>query len=253
VDVVQPRSLDDTGVIVTGASSGIGEATAERLAADGARVALVARREERLRALRDRIEEGPGEAVVLPADLSDEARAREVVREAHDALDGLDVLVNNAGVMLLAPLVRSEVSDLRQMLEVNLLGLMAATREAVPLLLERGGGDVVNVSSVAGRQAGAGSSGYNASKFGVNGFTEAVRQEVTEEGVRTTLIEPGAVDTELPEHIPDEEMRAAVDDIVNEMGPLQSEDVADAVHYAVTRPAHVSVNEMLIRPTGQRM
>lgn len=251
--MVDPRSLDGTGVLVTGASSGIGEATAERLAADGAQVGLVARREDRLRDLRDRIAEGPGEAVVLPADLTDEDRAREVVREADDALDGLDVLVNNAGVMLLAPLTRAEVSDLRQMLEVNLLGLMAATREAVPLMLERGGGDVVNVSSVAGRRAGAGSSGYNASKFGVNGFTEAVRQEVTEAGVRTTLIEPGAVDTELPEHIPDEEMKASVDDIVNDMGPLHSADIADAIHYAVTRPEHVSVNEMLIRPTGQQM
>jgi NADP-dependent 3-hydroxy acid dehydrogenase YdfG len=249
--VVDERSLDGTGVIVTGASSGIGEATAERLAADGARVALVARREERLRALADRVDDGPGEAVVLPADLSDEDRAREVVREADAALDGLDVLVNNAGVMLLSPLVRADVADLRQMLEVNLLGLMAATREAVPLLLEAGGGHVVNVSSTAGRRATAGASGYNASKWGVNGFTEAVRQEVTAEGVRTTLIEPGAVDTELPEHIPDEGMRDAVDEMTSEMTPLRSEDVADAVHYAVTRPEHVSVNELLIRPTEQ--
>lgn len=246
------RALDGSGVVVTGASSGIGEATAEQLAADGAHVALVARREDRLRDLADRIDtETPGDATVFPADLTDEDRAREMVREAHERLGGLDVLVNNAGVMLLSPLVRAEVEDLRQMLEVNLLGLMAATREAVPLMLESNGGHVINVSSTAGRQATAGASGYNASKWGVNGFTEAVRQEVTAEGVRTTLIEPGAVDTELPEHIPDEEMRNAIDDLTSDMEPLHSEDIADAIHYAATRPDHVSVNEMLIRPTGQ--
>jgi NADP-dependent 3-hydroxy acid dehydrogenase YdfG len=169
------------------------------------------------------------------------------------ALGGLDVLVNNAGVMLLEAVETAEADDWRQMVEVNLLGLMNATRAALPALREGAGGHVVNVSSVAGRRATATASGYNATKFGVNGFTEAFRQEVADDGVRTTVVEPGLVDTELQEHIPDEEIKAQTEQWLASMEPLTSEDVARSIRFAVTQPPHVSVNELLIRPTEQEM
>lgn len=154
--------------------------------------------------------------------------------------------------MLLEPAEDADIDNWRQMVEINLLGLMNATHAALPIMQEQGEGHIVNVSSVAGRQASANSSGYNATKFGVNGFTEALRQEVTEEGIRTTLIEPGVVDTELQEHIPDDEIQEQVEDWVESMEPLTGEDIAHSIHYAVTQPSHVSVNEILIRPTQQQ-
>jgi hypothetical protein len=243
--------IDGRVALVTGASSGIGEATAEALADGGARVALAARREGELQALADRIEADGGEALVVPTDVTDDAQIEEMIETTVEEFGRLDVLVNNAGVMLLEPLAEADPANLQQMVEVNLLGLMKATHAALPVMLEQGSGHIVNISSVAGREASQTASGYNATKFGVNGFSEAVRKEVTDEGIRVTVVEPGYVETELQEHIPSEMVKERAAEMAEQMEVLQSEDIARAVRYAVAQPQHVSVNELLIRPTDQ--
>lgn len=246
--------LDGQTAVVTGASSGIGEATAEALASRGASVVLAARRADRLETLADQIESAGGDALPVPTDVTDGDDIDALVEATLDAFGSLDVLVNNAGVMLLEPVERADRENFRQMVEVNLLGLMNLTHAALPVMREQGSGHVVNVSSTAGRDANANSSVYSATKFGVNAFTEGLRQEVTTDGVRTTIVEPGAVETELQEHIPDEEIKAQIEDgLLESMTPLQSEDIARAIAYAVTQPEHVSVNELLIRPTEQQL
>jgi hypothetical protein len=248
---VNSERLDDRVALVTGASSGIGEATAEALAAEGAAVALAARREAELEDLADRLEAEGVETLVVPTDVTDEAEIEDMVETTHEELGSLDILVNNAGVMLLESVVEADRANFRQMVEVNLLGLMNATHAALPIMEAQGQGHIINVSSVAGRQASPRGSGYNATKFGVNGFTEALRQEVNDDGIRTTLIEPGIVDTELQEHVPDDDVQESLDEWVEEMAPLTGEDVARSIRYAVTQPQHVSVNELLLRPTQQ--
>lgn len=237
--------------LVTGASSGIGEATAESLADAGASIALAARREAELQAVADRIRAAGSDALVVPTDVTDESAVDAMVETTVAELGSLDILVNNAGVMLLEAALAADRDNWRQMVEVNLLGLMNATHAALPVMHEQGAGHIVNVSSTAGRNATATASGYNATKFGVNGFTEALRQEVTEDGIRTTLIEPGIVDTELQDHIPDDEVKARLEGWVDEKEPLIGADVANAIRYVVTQPQHVSVNELLLRPTDQ--
>ncbi|ELZ56208.1 MULTISPECIES: SDR family NAD(P)-dependent oxidoreductase [Halorubrum] len=247
----EPTALDGEVAIVTGASSGIGAATAEALADAGASVAVAARREAALETVADRIEADGGEALVVPTDVTDEAAVEDLIETTVDEFGRLDVLVNNAGVMLLEAVEDADTDNWRQMVEVNLLGLMNATHAALPVMQEQGGGHVVHVSSVAGRRASATASGYNATKFGVNGFTEAFRQEVAADGIRTTVVEPGLVETELQEHIPDEEIREQTEEWVGSLDALQPEDIARSIRFAVAQPAHVSLNELLIRPTEQ--
>ncbi|HZO94554.1 MAG TPA: SDR family NAD(P)-dependent oxidoreductase [Candidatus Baltobacteraceae bacterium] len=248
--------LDGTVALVTGASSGIGEATALALAAEGAAVALAARRRERLDDVAERIRATGAEALVLEADVTRAADARRVVDETVARFGRLDTLVNNAGVMLLGPIVDADVGEWERMIELNLTALMRCTHAALPHLRAaaarepRRVADLVNVSSVAGRFARVGSGAYNATKFGVGAFSESLRQEITREHVRVSLIEPGYVATELQSHNrPEiqETMRRTfrLDD------PLEAADVADAIRYVVTRPRHVAINEVLIRPTEQ--
>lgn len=244
--------LDGKVALVTGASSGIGEATAMALAAEGARVGIAARRRDRLEDLARRIGERGGEALAIEADVADEAQARRMVEEARGKWGRLDILVNNAGVGLLGPILGADTEDWRRMVSVNLLGLMYGTHAALPIMVEQGGGDIVNVSSVAGRIARAGFGVYNATKFGVGAFSEALRQEVTKRyHIRVTIIEPGAVATEAPSHATSEQAKQTAEALIFQVKPLASEDIADAIVYAVTRPAYASVNEVLIRPTEQ--
>lgn len=246
-------ALDGKTAAITGASSGIGEATALALAAEGAAVAIGARREDRLEALASRIGSDGGKALPIAVDVADEDSATSFVTRAHSELGGLDILVNNAGVMLLGPVEGAPTDQWRTMVNVNLLGLLYCTHAALPLMREAGSGHIVNISSVAGRSANAGSAVYNLTKFGVGAFSEALRQEVSPSGIRTTIIEPGFVDTELQSH---NEHPAVLEGLkkMRESLPevLQAEDIAAGILYAVTQPQRVDVNEVLIRPTGQR-
>ena len=245
------QQLSGKIALITGASSGIGEATAVALAEQGAAVAIAARRLDRLAALQRKLEADGATVLTLELDVTDEAACSAAVARTVAELGGLDIVVNNAGVMLLGPIEGADTQDWRRMIDTNVYGLMYLTHAAVPHLLSRGGGDIVQVSSVAGRVARAGSGVYNASKFAVNAFSESLRQELTTRGVRVTMVEPGAVATELQSHITHADTKAGIDAWIADMRPLQADDIARAVVYAVTQPPHVSVNELLIRPTDQ--
>jgi NADP-dependent 3-hydroxy acid dehydrogenase YdfG len=249
------RDLEGTVALVTGASSGIGEATARMLAGRGAAVAIAARRTDRLQALGEEIAGGGGTALPLELDVGDREAAEAAVARAVEELGRLDVLVNNAGVMLLGPMLEAPVEEWQQMVEVNLLGLMYMTKAAVPHLLaaaegERGVADVVNISSVAGRIARRNSGVYNATKFGVGAFSESLRQEVTRRHLRVALVEPGAVATELQGHNRPE-VKAEIEKRFEDMQVLEAEDIAETIEFVVTRPPQVAVNEVLVRPTEQ--
>jgi NADP-dependent 3-hydroxy acid dehydrogenase YdfG len=249
--------LSATTALITGASSGIGEATAVALAREGARVALVARRRERLDDLSARITDSGGSALILDTDVSVEAKAREAVARTVDQLGRLDILINNAGVMLLGRVEGADTSQWRQMLDINVAALMTLTHAALPHLLEaaesepRHLADIVNVSSVAGRVARRGSAAYNASKWAVNAFSEALRQEVTTRHVRVGLVEPGAVDTELASHNTDPEVVAGMQQRFGSIERMTAEDIAEVIVFMVTRPRRVALNEVLVRPTEQ--
>jgi clavulanate-9-aldehyde reducatase len=241
--------LEGRVAAVTGASSGIGEAAARALSAAGASVALGARRTDRLEALAESLD---GRTLVRELDVSDEEQARAFIQATHDELGGLHILVNNAGVMLLGPVTDADTGEWRQMIEVNLLGLLYCTHAALPLLTSGGGGDIVNVSSVAGRYANAGAAVYNMTKFGVHAFSEALRQEALHQGIRVTTVAPGFVETELQGHNTNPLVRQATERAREQIGEvLKAEDIAEAILHSVTRPAHVCVNEVVVRPTRQ--
>ena len=239
-------------VAITGASSGIGEATAVMCAAEGAKVSLAARRKDRIEALADRIREGGGEAVAIETDVGDEQQANDFVNGTRDQLGGVDILVNNAGVMLLGPVIGADTEQWRQMVDVNVLGLLYCTHAALPIMGEAGSGHIVNVASVAGRRAGAGAGVYNLTKFGVVGFTEALRQECARAKVRTTVIEPGWVDTELQGHNEHPIVVERMNRMIERLDKvLEADDIARAVVYATSQPEHVNVNEIMIMPASQ--
>jgi NADP-dependent 3-hydroxy acid dehydrogenase YdfG len=246
-------ALDGRVAAITGASSGIGEATALELARAGAAIAAGARRRERLDGLVEKIEADGGRALAIEVDVSDEGQARSFVETAHAELGGLSILVNNAGVMLLGPVEGADIAQWRRMVGVNVLGLLYCTHAALPLMREGGGGDIVNVSSVAGRRADAGAAVYNLTKFGVTGFTEALRQEALHAGIRVTGIEPGMVETELHGHNENPAVQQAIERMRERVGdPLTAENIASTIAFAVSQPRHVCLNEILVRPTSQR-
>ena len=243
--------LDGKVAVVTGASSGIGEATAEALAAEGATVVVAARREERLADLAKRIEEGGGRVLAAACDVADEDQAHGLIRKAEEEFGRVDILVNNAGVMLLSTVGKGLSDEWRRMFDVNVLGLLYTTDAAVETMKRQGGGHLVNISSVAGRKVTRDASGvYAGSKFAVGAISEGLRQELLEDNIRVTIVEPGAVATELTDHITDEDARESLGGLLN-LEILQAEDIANAIVYAVTQPERVSVNEILIRPTQQ--
>ncbi len=248
--------LDGTVALVTGASSGIGAATAATLVAHGAAVAVAARRRDRLDALAADLRERGGTVLVLESDITDEQQAADAVEATVSELGRLDTLVNNAGMMLLGPVLRAPLSEWEQMVEINLLGLLYCAHAALPHLLTaaedgpRRVADMVNISSVAGRVARSGSGVYNLTKHGVGAFSEALRQEVTGRHVRVSLVEPGAVATELAGHNRPEVLEMVRTRFAG-VQRMEAGDIADAIAYIVTRPRHVAVNEMLIRPTEQ--
>ncbi|MEA2294996.1 MAG: hypothetical protein QOE86_2635 [Solirubrobacteraceae bacterium] len=236
-------------VAITGASSGIGEATALACAQAGASVALAARREDRITTLAERITSEGGQAWAFKADVGEEDQARAFVDGAAEHLGRLDHLINNAGVMLLGPITDAPLDEWRQMIHVNVFGVLYGSHAAIRHLPE--GGSIVNVSSVAGRVAREGSGVYNLTKFGVGAFSESLRQELAPRGIRVTLIEPGAVDTELSGHNRPEVLEAIKQRFAG-IKRLEADDIARAIVYAIGQPPHVAVNEVLVRPTSQQ-
>ena len=252
------NKLAGTVAIVTGASSGIGEATAKQLAELGATVAVVARREDRLNSLVADIEAADGFALAVTADITNRVQAERAVQTVIDRFGRLDILINNAGLMLLGSVLGQDVAEWERMIAVNQNGLLFMTKAALPHLLAaaeddlRGVADIVNISSIAGRQAWANFAAYNMTKFGVNGFTEALRQEVTKKHVRVGVLEPGAVETELISHNNDTiQDHLAVSDAENIPEKLQPEDIAESIAYMVTRHRRSSIAELWAMPTSQ--
>jgi NADP-dependent 3-hydroxy acid dehydrogenase YdfG len=248
--------LTGTVALVTGASSGIGRATAQTLAELGAIVALVARRKERLEALVNDIESGGGKAFAIASDITDRTSAEEAVRLTIESFGRLDILVNNAGVMNIGPVVENEIEDWEQMIALNQRALLYMTKAALPHLQAaaqtniRRVADIVNISSYAGRVASPNFAVYNMTKFGVNGFTEALRQELGSNHIRVGVLEPGAVKTELNDQHKGA-IRAEIEAFFASIEALDAEDIADGVAYMVTRPRHAAIGEMWIMPTEQ--
>lgn len=243
-------SLEGRVVVVTGASGGSGEAIARSLSDAGGAVALLARRTDRIEALAEQLSANAAPSIAVTADVTDAQTLYQAAQVVAERLGRVDCLVNNAGQMLLSPFAARKTAEWRRMVEINLLGAMMVTDAFLPALLD-GGGDLVNISSVAGRKVRPTASVYSATKWGFGGWSEGLRQELQHQGVRVTLIEPGAVRTELADHISDEAIRERTRALLDEVDALHPEDVANAVLYAVTQPARVSVNELLIRPTLQ--
>jgi NADP-dependent 3-hydroxy acid dehydrogenase YdfG len=248
--------LNGTVALVTGASSGIGEATARALAGEGAAVAIAARRKDRLDELAREIEQGGGRAFAIETDVTDQEQATAAVQRTVEELGRLDIVVNNAGVMLLGPILDAPTEEWDRMVTLNLQGLLYIAHAALPHLLKAAEGqprrvaDLINISSVAGRVARSGSGVYNLTKYGVGAFSESLRQELATRHVRVSVVEPGAVETELADHLR-EEIREQMMKRFGGIERLQAEDIADAIAYIVTRSRHVAINEVLIRPTEQ--
>lgn len=250
------RRLEGTVALVTGASSGIGEATARALAAEGAAVALAARRTERIESLARELGKQNSRALALTTDVTVEQQARDAVERTVRELGRLDIVINNAGVMLLGPIEDAPVDEWERMVHLNVLGVLYVAHAALPHLLRaaedgpRRVADLVNISSVAGRSARSGAGVYNLTKFGVGAFSESLRQEITRRHLRVSLVEPGAVATELTEHLRPEirEQSAA---LFADTKPLEAQDIAETIAFIVTRPRHMAINEVLVRPTEQ--
>ena len=248
--------LDGTVALVTGASSGIGEATARALADQGAAVALVARRKNRLEKVAESIRSNGGTALEIEADITDGTAAEDAVERTVEALGRLDTLVNNAGLMLIGPFAQAPADEWDRMLAINIQGLLRITQAAQPHLVRaaedapRRVADIVNISSTAGRVANAGNAVYSLTKFGVVAFTEALRKELLPQRVRVSVVEPGTVDTELGTHVR-AELQEAIARQTDGLEKLHPEDIADAIAYIVTRDRRVAVNEMLVRAGAQ--
>jgi NADP-dependent 3-hydroxy acid dehydrogenase YdfG len=231
--------------VITGASSGIGEATARALAAGGHRLALLARRADRIEALAEELGTG---AIAIKADVTDRDSIVAAAGRVQQELGGADILVNNAGLMLLAPFTSDQRTEHRRMIETNLLGAMTTTEVFLDQLRD-GGGDLVNLSSVAGRTARAGNAVYAATKWGINGWSESLRQELQPD-IRVMVIEPGAVATELTDHITDADTKYATQEFVRDLA-ITAPDIAEVIAFAVSRPRRMTLNEILVRPTAQ--
>jgi NADP-dependent 3-hydroxy acid dehydrogenase YdfG len=251
------KKLSGTAALVTGASSGIGAATARQLAELGACVALVARRRDRLEDVAAEIDKAGGTALVVEADITDRTQAEGAVQQAVARFGRMDALVNNAGLMLLGPVVGADPEEWERMIAVNVQGMLYTTHAALPHLLQaadegpRRVADIVNISSIAGRVAWKGYAAYNLTKFGVNGFTEALRQEVTQRHVRVGVLEPGGVATALGSHNDPQIRKEMIDPFYERTEVLAPEDIADGVAYMVTRPRHTAISELWIMPTDQ--
>ncbi len=244
--------LEGQTAVITGASSGIGKAVAYALTEEGATVVLAARREERLDTLAQDLNARGHNTVVVPTDVTVREEVNELINTAGKVTGKIDILVNNAGVMLLGRMADRPVEEWRQMVEVNVMGALYCIKAILPIMLEQQSGHIVNISSIAGRRVpNPNSAVYSGTKFFLNGVTEGLRQEVTQNGIRVVSVEPGMVDTELAEHVRDKAIRESILNM-QDFKMLEARDIAEAVRYAVSQPPHVNVNEILIRPTDQQ-
>ena len=244
--------LQDQVVIITGASSGIGEATAEKLAAHGAKVVLTARREDRLKELKQKIESNGGQALVVTADVTSKEDWKKVVQQTQEAFGEVDVLINNAGLMPLSYVKKLKTDEWDKMIDVNIKGVLNGVAAVLPQMVEHKRGHIINISSVAGRKLFPGGSVYCATKFAVRAFSEGLRSELVADNIRVTAIEPGAVATELTDTITDEDiMENVMKPMFDQLDPLQAEDIAESILYALQQPEHVNVQELLVMPTKQ--
>jgi NADP-dependent 3-hydroxy acid dehydrogenase YdfG len=244
-----PQAIDGRVALITGASSGIGEGAAVALAAAGAKVAVAARRADRLQDLVARIEAAGGEALALPGDVTDEAFATGIVEETVGRFGRLDILVNSAGINQPGGVENADIPLWREVIEINLMATLYTCKAAIPPMKAQGGGDIINISSIAGRRATGVFNPYGTSKFAVNSLTEGLRQEVGESGIRVCVIEPGATTTEVAEGIVDPAFREHIRKHVSKEGAMKVEDIGAAIVFVVSLPPRANVSEILIRPT----
>ena len=241
------NNIEGKVVVITGASSGLGEATARHLAAQGASVVLGARRQDRIRALAREL--SGGKAIAVTTDVGDRAQVKALVDAAVEAYGRVDVMINNAGVMPQAPLERLRIDEWDRMIDVNIKGVLYGIAAALPNMKQQTAGHFINVSSVAGHKVGPGFAVYAATKHAVRALSEGLRQEVKPYNIRTTVISPGAVDTELPNSITEPDIAANIRKVYELAVPADS--FARAVAFAMSQPEDVDVNEILYRPTRQ--
>ncbi|MDX2251973.1 MAG: SDR family oxidoreductase [Nitrospira sp.] len=239
-------------IVITGASSGMGEAAARYLAAKGASVVLGARRTDHIEALAAEITHSGGKATAVTTDVTKRDELRKLVDAAVETFGRIDVLINNAGVMPLSPFDRLKVDEWDQMIDVNLKGMLYGIAAALPHMMEQRSGHVINLASVAGHKLFAGSAVYSATKFAVRALSDGLRQEMASHNIRTTIISPGAVKTDLLEHISEKDVQKANQDYVGAVG-VPAETFARLVAFAINEPGDVSINEILFRPTVQEL
>jgi NADP-dependent 3-hydroxy acid dehydrogenase YdfG len=250
--VLGMSELKDQVVVITGGSSGIGEATAVAAANKGAKVVLAARRVDRLKKIVERIQESGGIAAYLKADVTSRDEMKELAAFAKNEFGSIDVWVNNAGLMPLSFVDKLKIDEWDRMIDVNIKGVLYGIAAALPIMEEQNGGHIVNVSSVAGHRVGMGGAVYSGTKFAVRAISEGLRQEISpKSNIRTTIISPGSVKTELRDTITDEDALEILKNR-NIRVPLEAVDIARSIVYAIEQPRHVSVNEIIIRPTDQR-
>ncbi|ARN70346.1 oxidoreductase [Nonlabens tegetincola] len=244
--------LQGKTAIITGASSGIGEATAKKLAAQGVNVVLCARRTEKLEELKDEITQSGGNALVVTADVTNKEDWNTVIENTQEHFNSIDILFNNAGLMPLSYVEKLKTDEWEKMVDVNLKGVLNGVAATLPIMQEQKSGHIINVSSSAGRKYFPGGAVYCATKAAVTMFSEGLRQEIAPEyGINVTLIEPGFVSTELQDTITDEDIKEQLGNM-SDMTPLQANDIAQAVAYAAATPDHVNVNDVYIYPTQQK-
>ena len=245
--------LKDKIVVITGASSGIGAATARKLAADGARLVLIARREERLQELAQELMDAyQTESMTIKLDITERESVLSAFKEITESYGRIDVLVNNAGLMPVSYMDKLKIDEWERMIDVNLKGLLYCIAGVLPVMKNQGGGHIINISSVAGRKVWPGFAVYNATKFAVTALSEAMRMELTPSmNIKVTAIEPGAVATELTQTITDQDILESFSKRGGDMVPLAAEDIANAIYYALTQPDEVMVGEVLVMPRKQ--
>jgi NADP-dependent 3-hydroxy acid dehydrogenase YdfG len=244
------HNVEDKVVVITGASSGLGEATAKVLSAQGATVVLGARRQDRIRALAKELTSSGGKALAVATDVADRQQVKNLVDAAVEAYGRVDVMINNAGLMPQALLERLQVDEWERMIDVNLKGVLYGIAAALPIMKQQKSGHFINVSSVAGHKVGPGFAVYSATKFAVRALTEGLRQEVKPYNIRATVISPGAVATELPNSVTDPEAAARIRKIYA-ASAIPADSFARTVAFAISQPDEVDINEIVFRPTAQ--